>query len=176
VKQTLAIASGLLALAAGLGPVQASPATLAVPRKADATFHKVRIWSFKASTLSAVGSAETLTYDRTAGRGVAEAASATLPGHGADPRPVHLSAGTAEGRVGARVLAARDGVVLSRQDGTVRTRSARFDGPTHSVAGPEAVAIDSGTAHVTGAAFTLDTITEQIELLGPVTAHAEVGP
>lgn len=175
-KHRLAMATGFLALVASGGSAVAGGPSSGVARRADVTFRDVRIWSFKGSVLSGVGSAASLAYDRSAGRGVAESALATVPGRGRDPRPVHLSAGAAEGRVGARVVSAHGGVVLSRADGTVRTASARFDGTTHTVAGTEAVALESGATRVDGSAFSLDTLSERIELLGPVKAHGQVAP
>jgi len=135
----------------------------------EVTLGTVRMQYFRGSQVSAVGSAERLTYHRHSADFVATNARMRFPGHADASRPtpaqgLELRAPEVRGNLAAKQATGLGGVWLKSSSGlTGQTERAHFDGVTMEARGTEPVRIEGPGYRLDASAFALDLHAETLD-------------
>jgi hypothetical protein len=173
---TFAFFACATAAAQSSAPVGARPAASDPSGEGALVFRGVTGWSFRGDQLRGQGTATTLVYDRGQGVGHATTVDATVAPERPGDGPARLQSAEVRGKPGAQEAWGSGGVVVSRADGEARTASAHYDGPQHHLEGQEPVDALTDRFTVHGSAFTLQTQTQVLDIVGPVAAHQRRSP
>jgi LPS export ABC transporter protein LptC len=137
----------------------------------ELTLTGVTLHSFKGSSQVAVGTAKTLTFERSSGDSLATKATVELVPKGSPPgqKPYRLTADQMSGNTAARIADAVGNVTLHGDRGLKGvTRSAHYDGNTAVASGTDPLTL-TGRRFVTRAdGFTANLATDELLLEGDV--------
>lgn len=133
----------------------------------DVTLHGVTLRTWRGSRPSAIGQAETVTYERGPGTAVATKARILLADGGTT-----LTAPTVEGSLPAQTADAKGGVRLESSNGLRgRTPSVHFDGATRTARGDQGVEVTGPGYTLQAPRFDFDFQEQALDFEGGVRSH-----